>query len=180
MGIPTCRFTDRQHEQFVCSICLDVAQDPVATNNCDHIFCRGCMCSHNSPTCATCQQKLLQPKFMPLKGSIKRIYMDLKVKCLNTMCTQQLDVGSYANHDQNCPISFIPCNECGFKIRRGTNQPNHSCIRSLKDEVARLEKKLHASEARIEARIRKLEMLGNPGKQGSDKPGKQGPGKPKE
>ena len=68
MGIPTCRFTDRQHEQFVCSICLDVAQDPVATNNCDHIFCRGCMYSHNSPKCATCQQKLLQAQIHAVEG----------------------------------------------------------------------------------------------------------------
>ena len=156
MGIPSCRFTDRQHEQFVCTICLDVAADPVATNNCDHIFCRSCLSVSKVVKCPTCQEKLQQPKFNPIQGSIKRIYVDLKIKCINAMCNQSLDIGNYSKHDDNCPLSFATCKDCGHKMKRVQVQL-HSCVQSLKEDTGRLEKKLNSMEGRMEARFKKLQ-----------------------
>lgn len=156
MGIPTHRFMDRQHEQFVCSICLDVAADPVATNSCDHIFCRACLSNVKQPRCPTCQQKLQNPKFKPIQGSIKRIYIDLKIRCLNSMCDKSLNIGSFSYHDDNCPISFDICRDCNFKSRRGQRDV-HSCVQVLKSDLSALTKKINAMESKFEGRIKKLE-----------------------
>lgn len=113
MGIPTFRFVDRHHEQFVCSICLDVAADPVATNNCGHIYCESCLSvceQHFRPMaqCPSCQQTLQQPKFKPIEGPIKRVYLDLRMKCLNNSCHESLDISSYLHHDNNCLMPSAP------------------------------------------------------------------------
>lgn len=103
---------DRNYEQFVCSICLDVAVNPVATNNCGHIYCESCLsvCEHFllMAQCPSCQQTLQQPKFKPIEGPIKRVYLDLRMKCLNGSCHESFDISCYLHHDKNCLMPSAP------------------------------------------------------------------------
>ena len=135
MGIPSCRFVDRIHDRFICAICLDVASNPVALTNCDHIFCSTCIESIQNSNCPTCQAPLKEPKWNELKGTVKQIYNDLNMKCLNPSCDQSLTISSYENHDENCPITVNICEDCKFKIRRTVEQTKHSCIQVLKGEL---------------------------------------------
>lgn len=140
---------DRQHEQFVCSICIEFAIDPVVMNDCDHIFCKECAVPWIGDACALCNQNLLDPKCFPIKGSIKRIYLDLKMRCLNLQCNVVLEVTNFKDHDDNCPITFDICTECGLKSRR--NPPSyHSCVQVLKTELDKTKRKLIAVEEVVE------------------------------
>ena len=63
MGIPSCRFTERNHELFTCTVCLDVAEDPVVVTGCEHIFCRKCVEKEEMVKCPTCQEPFKEPKW---------------------------------------------------------------------------------------------------------------------
>ena len=131
MGIPSCRFTVQNHEQFVCTVCLDVSEDPIVVNDCEHIFCRRCIENDGLVKCPTCQEPFKEPKWSELKGLGKRIYLDMKIKCLNPSCDHVLDATNFADHDGNCSITFAVCDECGFKNKRSSNDV-HSCAKEIK------------------------------------------------
>ena len=151
MGIPSCRFVDRSHDQFTCTICLDVASNPVAITDCEHVFCLSCIGSDQIAKCPTCQAPFTEPKWSELKGALKRIYYDLNVKCLNPSCDQRLTTSNnpscdqslttsnYEDHDENCPTTFDICKDCEFKVRRAEGT-KHSCVRVLKGELEKMEK----------------------------------------
>ncbi len=40
MGYDANRFIDKIADHFICSICLDVIENPVMTGICEHIFCK--------------------------------------------------------------------------------------------------------------------------------------------
>ena len=106
MGIPSCRFTDRNHEQFSCTVCLDVAEDPIVVNDCEHIFCRKCVDIEGLNKCPSCQEMFKAPKWTNLKGALKRVYLDLKVKCLNSSCDHNMDLSNFDEHDMVCTVGM--------------------------------------------------------------------------
>ena len=159
MGIPSCRFTDRNHEQFTCTVCLDVAGDPIVVTDCEHIFCKKCVDIEGLAKCPTCQESFKEPKWTDLKGGFKRVYLDLKVKCLNPSCDQDMDISNFKEHDLVCPITFKFCKECGLKSRRGAEN-EHSCIQVIKDhyegKLVQLEQKMKEKMARMEEQLKEL------------------------
>lgn len=148
MGIPSCRFLDRNHDQFTCPICLEVAADPVAVNGCDHIFCQTCIDSDELKKCPTCQVGFKNPKWNEIERISRRIYLDLRMKCLNPSCDETLTPSDYKNHDENCPITFDTCKDCGFKVHRGSNN-DHSCIKVLKAELMKTREEIEEKRERI-------------------------------
>lgn len=142
MGIRTNRFIDRLHEQFFCTICLDVSTDPVVLNDCDHIFCLQCIRKKNSTTCPTCRLDLKTPPWKEMTGSIKRVYLDLVIRCLNPQCKEQLKIDTFQDHDKNCSMSFNICKDCGYKTDKDESS-HHSCIQQLK---AKLDEAHHGNQ----------------------------------
>lgn len=152
MGVPTCRFVDQAHEVFVCSVCLDVATDPILVNGCEHVFCRSCIEQVLVPKCPLCQQDFKNPKYQELNGLSKRCYLDLKVTCLNTGCAYVSDVTGYQDHDLVCPIKFEFCSDCGHKSEIASGSV-HSCIAVLKDHY---ERKLVQVETKFKSQLDKV------------------------
>lgn len=114
---------------------MDVVKDPVAINDCEHIFCRACIGSDKLVKCPTCQVPFKVPKWNEIKGFPKRCYLGLEVKCLNPSCDTLLDVDTFEDHDLNCPVTFELCPDCGLKSRRGSNDV-HSCGKVLAEHYA--------------------------------------------
>lgn len=148
MGIPSYRFVNEMHENFICTVCLDVAFDPIMINDCEHIFCRTCVNGGQLSRCPTCVSPFKDPKWKELEGLSKRVYFALKVKCLNPSCTKILNIETCSNHDNECPINFNSCPICGFMYRRGSSGV-HSCSQQvrldqqellLKEQRVRLER----------------------------------------
>lgn len=99
MGIPSIYFLDRLHEQFICAICLDVVSNPVATNDCDHMFCKECVDQFYTNHCPYCKQELQEPKWTTIKGSTKRIYLDLQMRCsISPLCNKLCYVTNFNIH----------------------------------------------------------------------------------
>lgn len=55
MGIQSCRFEGKIHEEFLCNI-FDVSCDPVAVNDCENIFYRKCISNDGVVKCPICQE----------------------------------------------------------------------------------------------------------------------------
>ena len=158
MGIPSCRFTDRNHEQFTCTVCLDVAEDPIVVTDCEHIFCRKCVDIEGLIKCPSCQELFKEQRWTSLKGGFRRLYLDLKVKCLNTSCEHDMDISNFKEHDLVCPITFEFCKECGLKSRRGAEN-EHSCIQVIKDHYkGKLEQLEQKMDQKVEETMVKVEL----------------------
>lgn len=155
MGIPSCRFLDRHHDQFICTICLDVSADPVAIIGCDHVFCYTCISSMKLGKCPTCQTPFKDSKWNQIEGISRRIYLDLRMKCLNPSCDKVLTPSDYKYHDENCEITFDTCKDCGFKTRRCPNN-DHSCVQVLKAELVSNSKKIEEMKTRMRTEVEKM------------------------
>lgn len=130
MGINSFRFWDEEHQYFICTICHDVADDPVMANGTCHAFCRKCTTDYDSVTkCPSCFKPFLDgPKWIEMNKAIARSYHLLRIKCINPSCTAVLDVKSYQRHDRRCETIFKYCPDCGHKSKRTTSPTTvHSC-----------------------------------------------------
>ena len=81
------------HDQFICSICYNLLEDPVITT-CQHMFCRACLSSWvvNKRVCPLDRRTLTDANsFTSLKTRepffYKTVYQSLRVKCPNVECT---------------------------------------------------------------------------------------------
>lgn len=170
MGIPSCRFVSDQHEQFICAICLDVSDNPVVTKECEHIFCASCINSTELIRCPACNQELESAAgnseaTRVISGLLRRVYYNMKLRCLNPTCDTVLLISDYENHDASCPITFDICNDCEFKQRRSPDN-NHSCVKVLKfenkilikeqDEIRQDNENLRQEVENVAAKLEKL------------------------
>ena len=130
-------------------MCLDVAEDPIVVTDCEHIFCKKCVDIEGLIKCPSCQERFKEPRWTSLKGVLRRVYLDLKVKCLNPSCDYDMDISNFKEHDLVCPITFEFCKECGLKSRRGAEN-EHSCIQVIKDHY---EGKLEQLEQKTEEKM---------------------------
>lgn len=107
MGIDSRRFTGDQYESFKCPVCLDVLEDPVTIDPCDHVFCKSCLVVG---TCPLCRVTVTRTK--PINRILKEVYEKLPLKCSFDDCNQQVTVGNYITHESECRRGKSPT--CGF------------------------------------------------------------------
>lgn len=134
MGINSDRFIAGQFERFKCPVCHDVVKDPVATDPCDHMFCRSCLVLGPCPLCRT---NIIKTK--PINHVLNEFYESLKLKCSSTGCSQELTIANYKSHEAECG----KCETCGFREK---DSPGHNCIKNLQKRNRVLENRLKSIE----------------------------------
>lgn len=143
MGIDKKRFISNVEisiDKFLCGICHDVVSDPILTSGCEHYFCRQCV-TVNFKICPTCGTEC--EGFINVGSALKRIYSNIKIKCIYASCDAILTLENYIQHERKCPQGFYECPyDCGFKLRLSLDeeQRKHSCIEVLKSKIFALEK----------------------------------------
>lgn len=141
MGIDKNRFFSNV-ENFLCGICKNVVLDPVLINGCEHYLCRLCVPDHLE-VCPTCGSRF--SAYHEIGLALKRVYLEIKLKCSYISCQDQLTIGNYALHEQTCPKGVYQCqNSCGFKahITLIEEIQTHNCISYLIKETQRLNHKI--------------------------------------
>lgn len=126
MGIDINTFNGGQYELFKCPVCLDVLEDPVTTDPCDHLFCKSCF---NPGRCPICRVNVSRTK--PINRVLNQIYELLTLKCSFNGCREVVTIGNRKSHEQKCPYNI--CQDCG-KAKNGV----HNCVQNLKVEVSSL------------------------------------------
>ena len=126
-------------EQFECSLCKDVAEDPKLTLCCESMVCSAChtntLLKEGNYFIPNCDSEH-NVDLVDMQRLLRKLYSKLIVKCLNEGCTETVTVMSHREHELNC--SFRRCTICEVK----DVHQDHNCIESLKRENTLLQNEL--------------------------------------
>ena len=119
MGYDAVRFVNPVDEEFLCSICLGVFENPVH-GRCGHTYCRTCIIdwiTNHENTCPLDRISLYPEELveapLPLKNLINRLLIKCEYECEG--CTHVCMISSYNIHHYNCmfnPKSPMFCDKC--------------------------------------------------------------------
>ena len=85
--------------------------------------------------CPSCKKNF---NFEEMKGQLKKVYLNLKVKCLSGKCSHDMDISNFKDHDPVCGFVFDFCHQCRVKSTRKPGE-EHSCVKAL---IIELQKKI--------------------------------------
>jgi len=138
MGFDENRFVHSIDEEFRCSICRDIVEDPIATQ-CEHIFCNICINEwiQKDTSCPVDRKPLNRSQLCEPSRFFRNFYSKLELKCeyesngCGILCKIQ-DLKSHQNKCKFNPIVKYECDKgCGALICR-IEEKNHNCFQFLK------------------------------------------------
>ena len=119
-------FIDKVPEEYNCSICTKVLDEPMLTDCCGQHFCKVCLENwfetgpgqKRTKTCPHCRsEEFVYIKSLPLKRKIS----SLEIYCPNHAkgCREQFSLGVLENHLATCSFVYVECtNKCGVVLLR--------------------------------------------------------------
>ena len=123
-------FIDKVPEEFNCSICTKVLQEPMLTDCCGQHLCKACLENwfetgpgqKRTKTCPHCRsEEFVYIKSLPLKRKIS----NLEIYCPNraTGCGKQFSLGDLGSHLATCSFVYVFCTKkCGVSLLRNDLQ----------------------------------------------------------
>lgn len=89
-------------DEFICSICQDVLQDPMTIIPCEHVFCRTCIVewNRNSLTCPI--DRTTVDKLQPALRNFVNLLNKLQLRCKFSGCDATFPLGDVKSHDEKC------------------------------------------------------------------------------
>jgi hypothetical protein len=166
MGLDINRFSDDVDEEFKCSICLNVLEQPVH-GSCGHVFCLTCISvwlesssSHGygsvapsasrlrrGPAVGTCpvdRKQLRKEDLIEVALPFRAFLFRLKIKCDYEPygCKSVLALGALKDHVRDCnfnPDEQVECpNGCKRILpRKYLLKDNHNCVKELMKVIRR-------------------------------------------
>jgi hypothetical protein len=140
MGFSQHLFQDEVDEELICSICMDVYDEPVQDED-DHTFCKSCIhkwleTSHHCPL----DRKLLhQWDLKKTSRLVTNLLTKLHIKCEFESCGTVVTLDTYKRHLSECqydPSKSVVCQKgCGLPIKLPLVE-QHNCIEELKRQLA--------------------------------------------
>lgn len=120
MGFLTTLFTSPPNENFVCSICHDVFENP-SSCRCGHTFCRECLdeAIYGAEKCPICRA-VIRKKDIFQNLVLRSLIGDLEMRCQNG-CEWTSKVAECESHRKNdCGMQTIQCEVrgCDFQCLR--------------------------------------------------------------
>jgi len=103
-------------DAFICSICLEVANNAVETSCCHHVFCETCLSRMLGRECPQCRAT-----FQVLVSHIaRRIIGNMPVACIYKKCGQTLTRSTAKDHERLCKyrIYICPAVGCSFQSEK--------------------------------------------------------------
>eukprot|EP01084_Bolivina_argentea_P303135 523300_1 len=128
--------------EFKCPICTCIAKDPIETEPCGHLYCKGCLQSHlnvnsvsdlNNDTpsyCPSCREPIQETSRSKF---VERQILKLRVKCANHSigCTWKGELHYFKSHlRKQCPFVTVTCIHCKGKpyMRGKEEQHMNECL----------------------------------------------------
>ena len=126
MGIDVGLFVDAIPSDCVCTICSEVLEDPLETQNCQHAFCKSCITTWltTHSTCPLCRQGIGGHSGL---RQLHRIWREklysLKVRCCfhSNGCDDDMALFQLSDHLSSCPYKEVLCpnEKCKVTVLRG-------------------------------------------------------------
>ena len=162
------RFVLPVSENFKCSICLNVLNNPKSCRNNQHYFCSGCIGEHlkNSRTCPECLEELTPETLVQPPRVLVNCILELRIKCIHSQrgCSEHVQLGRLQSHVDKCGFAPAQCeNEgCGAQVNRDVKIRHESelckfrkiecygCV-ELKKEIQELRKSQEETNKKLQA-----------------------------
>lgn len=144
MGYEVERFVNQPDEEFICSICLGVFENPVH-GPCGHTFCTKCIeiwIPANVNTCPLDKKTLQRKDLISVSIPFRNLLNRLMIKCdfESVGCTTVSMIGSLADHIKVCiynPDGEMICDQgCELTFPR-RDRESHKCLVALKDVISK-------------------------------------------
>ena len=109
---------------YKCSICSKIMINPTDCEYCGHSFCYECISKEKCPF--NCVKKNLKPA----SNGITNLLNNLKFKCINEGCDEEINYIDIKTHENICPFQKMICpnQQCGLQVLK-KDLENH-----IKDE----------------------------------------------
>jgi E3 ubiquitin-protein ligase NRDP1 len=139
MGLDENRFNSEVDEEFRCSICRDIIEDPIATQ-CEHVFCKLCINKwlQKDFSCPVDRKPLNNSQLCEPNRFFRNFYLKLELKCEfeSNGCKKFCKIEDLFNHQKKCkynPIVEYECEkECGALLTM-KDEASHNCVQYLKN-----------------------------------------------
>ena len=171
-GLEEERFESPVSENFKCSICLNVLNNPKNCGNNQHYFCSGCIGEHlkNSHTCPECTEELTPETLVQPPRVLLNCILELRIKCDHSQrgCPEHVQLGRLQNHVDECGFAPAHCgNEgCGAEVNRAEKVRHETELcqfrkiecygcGELKKEIQELRKSQEEANKNMEKALRK-------------------------
>ena len=136
-------FDEKQLQEFVCGICQDVLNNPMATKCCRQSFCKDCidewLLRHN--TCPTDRKPMNSSDLVDVPRLVLNLIDGMQIKCQYSRCSIVETIGKIDEHQKNCEFGY--CKVCGC------DEPgnDHDCLIHVMQENYNLKEKITELEA---------------------------------
>ena len=131
--------------EFICSLCRDVLQDPVMISSCEHVFCVVCITNRLTGS-KTCPKDGRNIGFRPLEQlkTPPRPFLNL-LNGLRRRCQFQafgchavITVGTTKEHEEVCPVNPTRTRACASgcgAILKNSEVARHNCVEYLRTQL---------------------------------------------
>ncbi|XP_028415404.1 TNF receptor-associated factor 3-like [Dendronephthya gigantea] len=113
-GFDENRFDGPVSENFKCTICFNVLNDPKSCQNNQHYFCSACIhqyVQNYSQTCPECRQELTVETLVTPPRILLNCISELPIKCdhVERGCTARVQLEKLKNHLDECGFAPVTC-----------------------------------------------------------------------
>ncbi|XP_028415440.1 TNF receptor-associated factor 3-like isoform X2 [Dendronephthya gigantea] len=113
-GFDENRFDGPVSDNFKCTICFNVLNDPKSCQNNQHYFCSACIhqyVQNYSQTCPECRQDLTVETLVTPPRILLNCISELPIKCdhVKRGCTDRIQLGKLKNHLEECGFAPVTC-----------------------------------------------------------------------
>ena len=143
-------------ENFKCSICLNVLNNPKSCRNNEHYFCFGCIGEHlkNSHTCPECMEELTPETLGTPPRVLLNCISELRIKCdyVERGCSDPVQLGRLQNHLDQCGFAPVTCGNDGCEMQVNTKDRIHH-----ETELCEFRRVPFAEYAELKAQVLEME-----------------------
>lgn len=165
MGLDINRFPEAVDDEFKCSICCGVLEDPV-NGNCGHVFCRVCILTwldrssrpgsyRRKGSCPVDRGPMDREDLISAALNFKIILSRLKVTCdyKEYGCNSLIPLADLKHHLEKCnfnPEEIVQCPNGCEKLfqRKSLVKSPHNCIKELQRIIKQQQQELIEYESR--------------------------------
>jgi len=165
MGIDTALALDKLKDEFVCSICHDIVEDPVVISKCEHYFCGCCIrpwIQANS-TCPKDRDPTQEAGLSQPFRFYRNMLAEVRLRCQFSGCNTETTYEGFRRHEANCrknPEAWMDCAFCHVKhMINEEDTHKQSCLPFLRDKIAKNELENNELKRKREADKKKIEDL---------------------
>ncbi|XP_028415449.1 TNF receptor-associated factor 3-like [Dendronephthya gigantea] len=170
-GFDENRFDGPVSDNFKCTICFNVLNDPKSCQKNQHYFCNACIHQYvqdYSQTCPECRQELTVETLVTPPRILLNCISELRIKCdhVKRGCADRIQLGKLKNHLEECGFAPVTCANDGCdavvnkrdRIHHETELCEfrrvqcHNC-EELRNEVSRLSENLSKTTAERQAKL---------------------------